>query len=97
MTIQEKVLAIAKAEWPDVESYLDSRGGLHDVKDFDPLNSWSDLMPLVVKHRKSMAETPIAMNIYNGMFQSGNKPDSEGDWRRIAVEALYQLLCRGEA
>ena len=60
MTISEKVLAIAKAEWPNLQWHISTtkhvkpgavQGYDEDVsKLFDPLNNFNDLIPLVVRY-----------------------------------------------
>lgn len=104
----DKILAIARHEWPKAKwktakafnpyprpmAALEIEPGKH--KYFDPLKTWSDLMPLIVKYKlhivinKDDEFWTAWAHARPGVY--GNDL-SESEYRRVAIEALYELLC----
>lgn len=70
---------------------------------FDPLNDWNVLMPLLIKYPEAMpikgfgldGETIWLIKLEKQRLQIwGDESDlSEQEYSRVAIEALYELLC----
>lgn len=106
MTIADKILSIAKHEGKvdDDDWFFDVGGQLRHSHNtpyiFDPLNNWSDLMPLVVKYTLWMQTFEskhgvcwIADNNDLDDMISGKLNDlSESEYRRVAIEAIEAAI-----